>query len=309
MKSLKKMGAFAALLSAMNFANAEQKEVQFAPTDYEGGEIDKIELVNVADNNGTNTHLLVRSNGKMNGFEMPYAYTGTNTQHFARSAFAQGGATNVDQYIVTDNGKVYMTFKGVEGIYTTQITSKAGPGVVQNDKKDKSGNIVEYAIKKVDVKQDRMAAAILAGAEGSKLTVVDGTDVYSVKADGVYRNGSSSSPFLCDTIDTAESLALVKLADGTKEGFVLGTDANGVKRVFSSRAPNGIKADEISVSADGSELVIRKGSNLKAFNPSQDTQVRDIGNVSAQGGEAIKSVAMSNGIIYYATAKKVGYIR
>ena len=190
MKSLNKMIASAAAMATMCFgAKAESKEVQYGPVSYNGGEIDKIELVN--------GHILVRSNARIPGQDVPYMYTSTNVQDYASVAFAQGGATNVAQY-VHDGNKVYMTFNHTNGVYTTQIADKFGPGVVEQDipeidpetgkpKKDANGKTIikKEAIREVtDEKEKAVAQALLdADKNNDGLTVVSGNDVYKYKQD------------------------------------------------------------------------------------------------------------------------------
>lgn len=308
MKSLKKLAAVAAVMSAMGFAKAEQKEVQFAPTNYEGGEIDKIELVN--------GHVLVRSNGKLNGFEMPYAYTSANIQDYATSAFAQGGATNVTQYVHAGNGKIYMTFDGVDGIYTTQIGKKFGPGVVEVDVKDpKTQKITKYAIRKIADSEKAAAEAALNGTAESAMTAVLGEDVYTLAANkkAIIKNGDAvnSSYFFGGTgleNATPESMVVLNTNDETLPvmPYILAKDTDGVKKIFTpdnvgkiNRTP----ADSISVS-DGS-LVIKSGTEITVYNP-QNGKSAVISSSNNGLPADVKSVAVSGNNIYYATAKKLG---
>ena len=341
MKSLNKMIASAAAMATMCFGAkaTEQKEVEFAGTNYDGGKIDHIELVEVADSYGTNTHLGVRSNAWFNrlnggtlvgvpasGFGAPYMYLGTNTDHFARAGFAQGGATNLNQYVQAGNGKVYMTFNHTNGVYTTQITSKKGPGVAPSDVKDENtGAIIEYAIKEVDPDQDFIAKALLdaqtnstANANNQLIKVFgEGADakLYGVEKDGVYcysgtRAQVSYMPALAGK--TIEDFVVVEgSTTNSKRAFVLASDENGRKVYTNTNAfsPNGnaIDADAIAITEDKKGIYVFSGDMV---------QVAKVGSslseaVSSGLPAGVKSVVKSKDgkVTYYATDKKLGYIK
>jgi len=307
MKSLKKVAVIGALLSTMNFAKADQKEVEFGPTDYEGGQIDKIELVN--------GHLLVRSNGQMSGIEMPYAYTGTNTQNFASHAFAQGGATNVNQYVHAGDGKIYMTFNHTNGVYKTQILDRpeiegVTCDVTEEDPVTHEKKVVEYAIKEADTTNDPIAKAMAEGRAVDFTKTIDGID-YTVTDDNygthVITNGVviPTASYVNQTRGKRkDDLVVMKDSNGSTHAYILaeGIVASGMDGVLSENA--------ISISKEGDKLAITTQDGKKKLYKVNGSFVSEESVVSSlSGSDPIKSFVVSKDgkTMYYATAKKLGY--
>ena len=294
MKSLNKMIASAAAMATMCFGAkaGESKEVDFMPVQ-NGGEINKIELVN--------GQLLVRctDEAEIQGVKTPYVYVGTNTQNFASNAFAQGGLTNVNQYVHAGNGKIYMTEKGTNTIWTTEV--KAPEAAL---------NGVTLGVKKLNSTNSFINQALQGG-----LVVVDEDDdrvkyvpvenkVKRIDADGsVHNNDRMNSSIAGKKMD-----AIIILKDGEeqKRSFVL---VEG--KVYSAQGKlyNGKPADAIAKTEDG-KLLILNGSEKQVYDPKtgEFSVSEPIGmDISFANGVKSSVVSKDGKTIYYATAKKLGY--
>lgn len=308
MKSLKKVAVIGALLSTMNFAKAEEKV--FAPTDYEGGEIDKIELVN--------GQLLVRSNGKMDGIEMPYAYVGTNTQHFAENAFAQSGLTNVANYVHAGNGKIYMTEEGnTSDVWTTTV---GAPGSALNG--------VKQGVEAVNLENDPTAKALLENIRANQaaaastepttitnastkieLSFMDDGQRYAVVDDGVRKvEEDGTVHYDSQYIDGMGMISGKKKEDALmlRKGDELHSFVLAEGKVYAQIDGfyAGVDADSISKTEDG-KLVVKSGSKVKVFDVNAGTSKEYT--IDATGNEPVKSAVFAGNMMYYATAKKLGY--
>lgn len=97
MKNLKTLAAIWALFGA---THAHALEKNFLPVQ-ESGEIEGIELL-------PSGKLMVKSTGNIFGVPTPYMILGTNTDHFAESAFTTTGMTNLTS-MVFDKNYIYAT--------------------------------------------------------------------------------------------------------------------------------------------------------------------------------------------------------
>ncbi len=297
MKSLKKLAVIAALSSAMN---AGAKEVNYS-VDYTPDVLNGIENFEINGLELVNGQLMVKSTGKNDNDA--YMFVGTNTQHFAENAFAKKGMDNVTM-MARDGKDLYMMVDGNEtNVFHTVVNEKPTLNGMTNP---------------VDVltKDDAKAAKIIEAYEnGSKLVIFDGDDRYEIKSDGVYKNGSDSASFMgglgSEDIQegTIEGLALIKSQDGKKQGCILATDkTDGKKKVFTSFFGKK-EADEISANSDNSVLFVRKGQDVYTYNPVQGgwQQVKNNSEKAVQLPEGTKASVKVGNMIYYATAKKLGY--
>lgn len=271
MKSLKKLAAVGALMGVMNFAKAE--EVTFKPTNFDGGEIESIELVN--------GQLMVKSNGNIAGVETPYVFVGTNTQHFAQNAFAQEGWDKADS-LVHDGKNIYLTEpNNTSNVIHTLIKDSPELNGVIGRKCRKDNDLTDKILQ-----------------NKGQLIALDGEDVYTVSDDAVYKNGASHD--FCGAMKDKRKDALV-VANG--HGYVL---AEGRIYNADSGFNQGIEAD--SMVGCGKYLVYSLGNTVTVYDADRKTVVatQEISQ-NNQPTQKIKSAVVANDTIYYATAKKLGY--
>ncbi|MDY6407881.1 MAG: hypothetical protein SPL08_04190 [Pseudomonadota bacterium] len=270
MKVLNKMLAAAAVMSAMNFAKAEGVEKVFEPTNGNDAVIDRIELVN--------GQILVRApEAEIQGEKTPYVYVGTNTNHFAENAFAQGGLTNVAQYVHMGNGKIYMTENGnTKDVWTTTVSDKPALNGVTGGVKKESGleGSADESLLKV-MKESIEAGYVTKMFNGELYRAEDGTGIKKYTgSEWTAKNTINVNGGHIKDFDVAPN--------GRTDVTIYSIVEDSNKRTYLYR-----NSTEKAVLGEGSDT-----TNSYSGLPSN-----------------VKSVVRANGIIYYATDKKLGYVR
>lgn len=294
MKSLKKLAAVAAVMSAIGSANADVEKV-FEPTNRDGAEIKSIELVN--------GQLLVRcnANAEIGGAATPYIYVGTNTQNFASNAFAQNGLFNVDKYVHAGNGKIYMTEKGnTNDVWTTTVSNKTELNGVSN------------GVTKVNLEEDAAARGFLAACnDGSIITAKDG-NIFALSADGksVKKNGEMFCFFGGTGLAEAKDPEAMIIVDTNSSIFpempyILAKDENDVKRIYTpDQKLDRKEADALSV-VDG-QVAYQKNDVMVVYNPKEGTSEVNVTETSPLPVGTKSAIVVGNRK-YFATAKTIGF--
>ena len=318
MNKVKTMLAIGVAMSAMHFAKAEGDEKVFEPTDRDGAEIDRIELVN--------GQILVRApNAQIDGVKTPYVYVGTNTDHFAVNGFAQRGLDNVDQYIHAGSGKIIMTEvsltkTAVGDMYTTEVSSSSSLNGVQSkitkvDDQTKSGN------------EDALFAVMQKSIKDGYHTKMFDGELYRVEGDQIARyNTSIEEPKWNDWYlgnpygKTIEDFVIVKdgNAGNAVKTFVLYND-NGTKKAYSYSNPSADMNNKSAVSialAEDKQTVILTNGGISLYNGTTGRLITDknvqnkLAELNAKlGANTVKSAVLAGDIMYYATAKNLGWFR
>ena len=319
MKNLTKMLAMAAAVSSMQFAKAEEKV--FAPTDRDGAEIDRIELVN--------GQLLVRApNAQIDGVKTPYVYVGTNTDHFAVSGFAQGGLTNVATYTHAGNGKIIMTEvpntkAPSSDIYTTQVSSSPAlngvlSGITKVESDTKSGSSDLSSVMQASIKEGYLTKMF-----NGELYRVNGDSMdYLIKYDAANKKWDENNSLL-SAPNNKQIVDFVITPNYNNTGvntYIVYDNGDGTKKshtnVDNTISPINDKSVVSIALADDQETVILtnggislyKGRNGKPIN-NQGVQTK-LNQLNTQlGKNSVKSAVIAGDIMYYATAKKLGWIR
>lgn len=321
MKNLTKMLAMAAAVSSMQFAKAESVEKEFVP----GGTIQQISIVN--------GQLEVRSNGaKIQNVETPYVYVGTNTTRFAENAFANGGLTNLSEYVHAGAGKIFMRENGnTKDVWETEI--KAAPAALNG----------VTSVKKVEentANNSNVSAALLEvmakSTEDGNLTKIFDGELYRVNGeskDHLIRYNAITKEW-----DVGQSLlsapndkeivdfVIVNGSLGRKTYIVYNDD--GIKKSQATSDPdnfiNGKTVTSIALASDNKTVVLVNGGiNLvdgtngrkvkeekteTSLSSGQQTTLMNNAIATAAPKEIVSSV-FAGKVLYWATANTLGYTR
>ena len=273
MKTLTKMIAVGAAMGSMHFAKAEEKE--FFPVAENNAEIERIAIVN--------GQLEVHAPGaEIEGVKTPYMYVSTNTTNFASAAFAQGGLENVDTYTHLGNGKIYMTEKGNQNdFWTTEI--KAAPAALNG--------VTSTLNKNEGLGNDALSEVAIQSVKDGFVTKIFNGQLYRVENEelrkgrkGVYTYDTAEQKWVAQNILATIKGTIKDVIDVTPDGFggvncytLVEEDANHETYLYKD-------FDKVENSTDPSLTAL---SSLP---------------------KDVKSAAISNNIMYYATAKKLGYV-
>ena len=311
MKKLTKMLAMVAAASSMQFAHAESGENDYKPV-AKNGQIEQISIVN--------GQLEVRSSGDINGVKVPYAYVGTNTEHFAENAFAKGGLDKVDSYVHVGNGEIYITKKG--DVYKTQI--KKAPAALNGV----TGiEVVSKANEQTTAAQNAELKRIQAEYPNDKVKMFDG-EIYKIciTGDGYSSVGRyDANKKQWDTSDSVPN-GTAKITDYVKVGknctYALCDDG----RVYGTRGGDfyeGISATSIALAGDKQTVILTANGKETLYNGVNgqkiETEEKGVTTLEANQYAALAQKAQASGEIvsavkvgdttYYATAKKLGWFR
>jgi len=275
MKTLTKMIAVAAAMGSMHFAKGEEKE--FFPVAENNAEIEQIAIVN--------GQLEVRAPGaEIEGVKTPYMYVSTNTTNFASAAFAKDGLENVDTYAHLGNGKIYMTEKGNQNdFWTTEI--KAAPAALNG--------VTNTLNKNEGLGNDALSEVMIQSVKDGFVTKNFNGQLYRVENEelrkgrkGVYTYDTSDKKWVAQN-----SLAAV---EGTiKDVIDVVPDGQGNGRVHCYTLVED-ENHETHLYKDFDKVEASTGSATTALSALP---------------KDVKSAVMANDILYYATAKKLGYLR
>ena len=327
MKKLTKMLAMVVAASSMQFAHAAGAEKDFEPVS-KGGENKSIEIVN--------GQLLVRctEDAEIGGTKTPYVYVGTNTDHFAQSVFAQGGLTNLAQYVHAGKGKIYMTAQDQEkdpGVYTTTISA---PNAALNGVLDKVTKVGENTTNNTAI--DDTLVAVMKESQKTYLTKMFNGKLYRVNGENkdhlIQYNATTeewdegisllSAPTNKEIVD----FVIVEDSNGNPKSYILYDDGNGSKKSYAWNDPSetirfksvssiDLADDQKTVILVNGGISFYDGTNARKIEAEKttkltETQVNDLrNNAQLAASDTIVSSAVAGKTLYYVTAKKIGWYR
>ena len=314
MKKLTNMLAVAVAVSAMQTAKAaEGGEHDFAF----GGEIKQISIVN--------GQLEVRSEGaQVQGVKTPYAYVGTNTEHFAESAFAKGGLDTVDTYVHTGAGKIAIT-KGKDS-YVTQIRQAPAPlnGVTDiklvSSADDPSLAQTKAKMNEIKAKYPKDNVKMFGSDIYKIVPNSEGTGMSVGKFAGMDASGTNEMWNVSSMAGTSSKVISDYVV--VKDGIDDWTYALAEGNVYNNRSSLVVPATTIALAGDQQTVIVKKGGKETLINGKKGAQI-DVANgattLEANELAALEQKANASGTIvsavkvgdvtYYATAQKLGWYR